>query len=306
MFIRSKALFFSLFKRLSGYISGRGFARLPFATTFYQFLYKHLRPTGIVEVEVMGSRLFVNSHDTGSAPYLIMHGEWDPPQTDIIKALLKEKMVFVDIGANIGYFSLLAAGIVGETGKVIAFEPDVDNYALLMENIETNSSKNIIPVRKAVSDNAGKASFYLKSENLSAHSLVKEKDTTVVEVETVTLDDFLGDDLTAHVIKIDVEGAEPLVWKGMQKTISANKKCAIITEFYPNAIVALGYSPAEYLYNIVRAGFVLYRLGEKSGEAPSIIRESMIPEISKTGGEKHLMNILCLKNCVLPNQTNTG
>ncbi len=288
-------LLFKFFRKISKSISGKGLSRLPFAVFLYQSVYKKLKPKGVTTISAGDHTLFIDSHDTGSAPYLIMHGEWDPPQTEVIERLLQKGMTFIDIGANVGYFSLCAAKIVGEEGGVFSFEPDEHNYKLLARNVEKNGYNNITTVKKAVSDTNGRATFYLKEENLSAHSLVKEKNTTAVEVETTTLDDYL-DGRDADVIKIDVEGAEPLVLKGMQKTLEQSEKIAVITEFYPNAIAELGYSPEEYLLNLVDMGFVLYRIGEEKGSTPTRITRDMIAGLSIVSEEKRLMNIVCLKN----------
>ncbi len=235
--------------------------RLPGAGKLYRFFYAKFKPSGIAEVFSGGHKIFINSRDTGIAPYLLMGKPFAPDEIALLEKILKPKMVFVDIGANIGYFSLIAAKLVGSGGKVFAFEPDSENFKLLEKNIKANNYKNITAVQKAISDKTGKARLYLDSENLCGHSLTARKGNKFVEVETVVLDDFLRDE-KIDVIKIDVEGFEPAVLEGMKNIIKNNKDIMIITEFYPNAIKRAGYSPEKYKNDLIDLGFKLTEFGE--------------------------------------------
>lgn len=273
--MRVKEFIFNIFKKLSRFISGRGLAKLPFATTIYQFIYRKLKPRGIIEIITAEKhKMFVDSRDTGMAPYFIMHGDFIPDEVNILRKILKPGMVFVDIGANIGYFSLIAAKLVGPAGKIFAFEPDENNFSLLQKNIEVNGYKNITAVKKAVSDKTGLAKFYLEKENLCAHSLAPRENRDFMEVEIMSLDDYFKDK-KIDVVKIDVEGMEPSVLSGMEKLIKSNESMAIITEYYPNAISRAGYSPNDYLESLRKNGFNLVNFGNQTGK---------------------LVNILCLKN----------
>ncbi len=283
---------FRFFKSFSKLISGKGFGKLPFAPKLYQFLYKRFKPKGVVKVEAGGHTMFVDSHDTALAPYLIMHGNFDPEETFVLEKFIKQGMTFVDVGANIGYFSLIAARLVGENGKVFAFEPDKDNFGLLERNIKENRYENITSVEKAVSDKVGTAKFYLDSDNLCAHSLNEKENSNFIEVETTKLSDFLKDS-KVDVIKIDVEGAEQSVFDGMKDIIAKNNKLAVITEFYPKAIKSFGDSPEKYLKTFFNSGFKLYIV---KGKEFVNIDESQIDSLSRGEGMEKLINIVCLKN----------
>lgn len=287
-----KKFLFKIFKYTSRFTSGYGIGKLSFAPKLYQLLYKNFKPKGIVKVKAGGHTMFVDSHDTALAPYLIMHGSFDPEETFVLEKFLKNGMTFVDVGANIGYFSLIAGRLVGNGGKVFAFEPDEDNFKLLERNIEENNYKNITAVKKAVSNSVGTARFYLDSENLCAHSLNKKENNNFVEVETTTLSDFL-EDSKVDVIKIDVEGAEQSVFNGMKDIIAKSDKLAIITEFYPKAIKNFGDSPLKYLQSFIDAGFKLYKVEDKEFVN---INESQIDSLSRGEGIEKLINIVCLKN----------
>jgi FkbM family methyltransferase len=287
-----KKLLFKIFKYTSKFISGYGIGKLPFAPKLYQILYKNFKPKGVVKVKAGGHTMFVDSHDSALAPYLIMHGSFDPEETFVLEKFLKNGMTFIDVGANVGYFSLIAARLVGEDGKVFAFEPDEDNFRLLERNIQENGYKNIKVFMKAISDEVGTARFYLDSENLCAHSLNKKENSNFVEVETTILDELLKNE-KVDVIKIDVEGAEQSVFDGMKDIIAKNNKLAVITEFYPKAIRNFGNSPKEYLKSFIDAGFKLYRV---KGKEFININESQIDSLSRGEGMEKLINIVCLKN----------
>lgn len=248
--------------------------KLPGVGKLYRFFYVKLKPSGIVQVFSEGHKIFIDSKDTGIAPFLLMGKPFAPDEIALLKKILKPGMVFVDIGANIGYFSLIASKLIGETGKVFSFEPDPDNFFLLEKNIKANNYKNIIAVKKAVADKIGKAKLYLDKENLCGHSLVSKEGNKFVETETITLDEFFRNNKKIDVIKIDVEGFEPVALEGMKEIIKSNDNLILITEFYPNALKRAGYSPEKYKDDLINLGFNLTEFGEG----------------------KKLVNILCVKS----------
>ena len=88
--ITIKKITFNFFKAFGKFVSGKGLAKVPFAVPVYQFFYKKLKPSGVVEVEVGRHTMLVNSQDTGLAPPLIMHGEFSPAETDTLRKILKK------------------------------------------------------------------------------------------------------------------------------------------------------------------------------------------------------------------------
>jgi len=131
-----------------------------------------------------------------------------------------------DIGANIGYTSILTSKIVGKNGRVYSFEPINENLVILERNIKLNNCKNISIVNKALSNKHGEAEFVIpdNGENLSMGSMVWGKklyNTKKQLVKTISVDnDSKLRNLSPKTIKIDVEGAEGLVMEGIQNLIS--------------------------------------------------------------------------------------
>lgn len=292
-----KKTLFKFYRYIGKFVSGKGLRKLPLASKIYKFAYQSLKPKGVVEVFSEGHSFLIDSQDTGLGPPLIMHGIFAPVETEVLRRLLHPGMIFVDVGANIGYFSLIAAKEVTETGKVYAFEPDEENFALLSNNRDRNGYKNIIPVKKALSDSIGIDSFYLKKDNLCAHSLVPDRTSKIVEVETITFDEYFKDIQRIDVVKIDVEGAEPKVLHGMKKILSTQTKIALITEFFPGALQRCGVNPEDYLNELKSFGFTLYKMSEIKEEEPfSLITDEELSQLVRGVGIEKLINILCLKN----------
>jgi FkbM family methyltransferase len=250
-------------------LQGRGWGtRFPLARkTFYFFLHLFsagLRPKTIL-VEVGGIKLYLNSKST-FAPDLMVTGTYDKGTTRLIKDLIKPGMVILDIGANVGYYSLIAAQLVGEKGKVFAFEPAPDNFAFLTKNIEVNGFGNIIPVPKGVSNKSGKGSLFLLDAP-DEHTMREHNEKRATEVEVTSVDEFMGNiNRPVDLIKMDVEGSEMRVLEGTVETIRRNPELKIITEFSPHYLQRSGSSPEAFLKKFTDCGFKLYIINEETGE----------------------------------------
>ncbi|MCX7715971.1 MAG: FkbM family methyltransferase [Endomicrobia bacterium] len=143
---------------------------------------------------------------------------YEKPLAELFKEYVKEGYVVYDIGAHIGYFSLLSYVLTGTTGKIYAFEPNKYNLFLLSQHIRVNKCKNVVIVDKAVSDKVGVVMFSLG--NGSGTGRISDKGE--YEVETTTLDKFVLEDRNEipDLIKMDVEGEELNVLRGGMKFLS--------------------------------------------------------------------------------------
>ncbi len=155
-----------------------------------------------------------------------------------------------DIGANIGLFSIASANTVGTGGVIYAFEPEKKSFSLLKRNIALNKSDNIIPFPFALGDTNTNSMLYASdSPNFGAHSFVKRTDYQLKRKGTA-VPMHTGDSLVKTgvlqiptVIKIDVEGAEVRVIKGMQKILEDKKLRILMCEVHTNLIPLFGDSP---------------------------------------------------------------
>lgn len=174
-------------------------------------------------------------------------------------------MTVLDIGANIGFHTLLLADLVGPEGKVFAFEPDPENFSLLVKNLKKNDYFNVFPIQKAVTDKTGKIDLYLSEENKGDHRVSdSEKGRKSIEIETVTLDDFMAVDEHVDFIKLDIQGSEHIAFKGMENTINKNDNLKIICEFSPYLLKRCFSSSETYLNFIIKSGFRIQTLNEKT------------------------------------------
>ena len=173
-------------------------------------------------------------------------GIWEPYETSLLLRFLHPGDVFVDVGANIGYFSVLAASVVGEQGAVFAFEPDPNNYRLLCANAELNGfAGNIVAVEAALSDTAGEGRLFLSEDNLGDHQVyVGDEDRNSVPIVLQRGSDYLARRIEQlDLLKIDTQGSEFQVIEGlMPLLVGLESKPRIIVELTPHSLRQAGAS----------------------------------------------------------------
>jgi FkbM family methyltransferase len=206
----------------------------------------------------------------GSECYLDMtQGRWEPGVTRLVETVVQSGMTVVDGGAHIGYFSLLAARRVGPDGRVYAFEPAPENFDLLARNIALNHYRNVVPVRKAVSDHEGVEIFFLHPDSV-AHSLIAEtfgRPRATIQVETTTLDSFFAAQRwpAVHLVKLDIEGAEPAALDGMTDLLARNRGVRLILEFIPYVLRRADRDPRALLATLRNLGFRIEMITDDQG-----------------------------------------
>lgn len=154
---------------------------------------------------------------------LYLFNTYEECELKFLENTLKPGDTFIDIGANIGLYSLTAASIVTESGKVIAFEPFPKNYEKLSKHIRINSFKNISIEKLAISDKAGTITIYIneKEQNCGMASTIEQIYTAKETIQATTLDEYLlqHPQSQLHFIKMDIEGGELKALQGMQQTL---------------------------------------------------------------------------------------
>lgn len=266
-----KSLAFKVFSLVVKALVGKGIGRFRPIGLIYRYLSRRLIPEEKRLVHVNGYKMFVHTEEykgiDGIAQQLVFQGTYEKYTTILFKRLVTEGMNVIDIGANIGYYTLLAAKLVGEKGRVFAFEPEPRNYALLLRNIELNGYNNVIAQQKAVSNKAGKVKLFLDRLESGAHSLykVREEALEAVVVNAISLDGFFKDkEYPINVIKVDVEGAEMMVLLGMTKIVENNDNLKFFTEFCHPGLWSSGFSAREYWDKLVEYGFkYIYLINEE-------------------------------------------
>lgn len=186
---------------------------------------------------IFGLRIFLNTEDLSPVSSSIgTTGRLDLALTELLRKLLKPGMTVVDVGANIGYYTLLSSKIVGTEGRVYAFEPEPYNFDLLNKSIEINNLGNVKVYREAVSDKPGPVKLYLSDSRMpQAHSISRDWGHGSIDVSSTTLDLFwesLGKP-NVGLVKIHVGESDQRVMQGAKRLISALKPF-IIMVFVPS------------------------------------------------------------------------
>lgn len=229
-----------------------------------RFLNKHLSLKKEVLVIVGKHKMYSNSLDRTIALYLWKFSALENFEAKIMEKFVKKGMCVLDIGANLGYYSLIFANLVGKNGKVYAFEPEPSNYRLLVKNIKANNYKNIISFQKAVSDSSGRIKLYISEEHKGDHRTYDPGDGRhAINIQAITIDNFCGNKIKPDLVKIDTQGTEFSIIKGMEKTIKRNSEIIITCEFWPSAIAKCGINPEESLKKLQHYGFKVFLINEK-------------------------------------------
>lgn len=231
----------------------------------------------LFSVSLNGQTFFAHTFDRMIALFLLKLGILEKREMDFFKKTIKKGWTVLDIGANIGYPSLLFSKLVGENGKVFAFEPDKNNLATLKRNIKENKIRNVEIVPLAVSNHTGKATLYLSDSHSGDHRIYSsgEKRKTLT-IKTVKLDDYFDPLPKIDFIQMDVQGAEESVFRGMRNLLEANKGIKILLEFWPEGLRRIGADPRKFLELIEGFGFKLKRIDEISGDLQIITIDKCI------------------------------
>jgi FkbM family methyltransferase len=189
-------------------------------------------------------------------------GSYEPQETALMQHLLDSGMTVLDVGANWGYFTLIAAHIVGATGRVLSMEPHPAVYARLQRNLLANGMDNVTAVRIAAAAGYGASSLrgFQESEGNSGTSRLTAPDdanTNAFNVDTVDLDSLLDSFGigTVDLVKVDIEGAEALAIRGMVHGLKQHRYRHVVMELHPVLLRAHGCSVNDILAAMTNYGY---------------------------------------------------
>ncbi|MCC7409197.1 MAG: FkbM family methyltransferase [Phycisphaeraceae bacterium] len=235
--------------------------------------------TGDMVVRTVHGFRFHAQRDERLGRHVYATGDYEPATARRIAASLRPGDVMVDVGANAGFFSLLAARCVGGKGRVHAFEPSPTTRQWLGQNIAINRAANvIIPHAQALSDKAGTLELHQGPVDHSGVTSLRpiQGASAVHQVPVARLDDLLAPSRPVRLIKIDVEGAELLALRGMTRTLTAHHPDLIIevTDEFLRFMGGSAVELREMLAGMGYAGYVLDHEGLRPwpaglGEVPA-------------------------------------
>lgn len=211
---------------------------------------------GLVLKEIQGSKMWLDTTDKGISLDLILDGIREKIATREFKKKLKPGMFIADIGANIGYYALMEAKAIGNKGKVYAIEPSPDNVELLKKNIKENGYRNIEVIQSAIgSENKPGKLFLSSARNVcSIHNPTKRS----VDVKIRTLDSILNNK-RVDFVRMDVEGYEYEIIKGMEKILSRKNKPGLFIEVHEEG---MGERKTKEFFEMLKSygySFKIYR-----------------------------------------------
>ncbi|RIK10051.1 MAG: hypothetical protein DCC49_04565 [Acidobacteria bacterium] len=231
----------------------------------------------------------------GERPDFWYLGSIEPDVTPVFRRQLKEispSSCFVDVGANRGYYSLIAA----KTHRVFAFEPNPGPLADLRESLELNGFDSVTLVQAAVSDSSGHGQLHLHESVTELSSLVQVHDDldSRIDVDQVTLDEhFRGyPGVTVGLIKMDIQGAELLALRGAVETIQRDRPVLIIEE-WPFGHAGFGYDTADLKAFLCEQQYKLYRI-DKGRFRWGVVRPAHPTKADVAVARDADTNLLCL------------
>ncbi len=193
-----------------------------------------------IKKKILDNWMYLDPNDLGISYDLFRNSVREPFATEFFRKWIKEGDVIVDIGANIGYYVLQEARLVGNSGRVYAIEPVAENVELLQKNIELNNYSNVETFELAIGPENKVLPIYLTPlRNWNSMLKIKESESLIKKktfVKTVTLDKFLENKPLPNIVRMDVEGYEVEIIKGMKALLSSGKPLKLFIEIHPHIV----------------------------------------------------------------------
>jgi FkbM family methyltransferase len=267
----NKPRVYYLFRAFAKRLSGHGWReRFGVIDRIYKYLNRGLAPS---TAKVHGYTMYIDPYDSMG---LAIGGVYEPLETTLVRELIRPGQVILDIGANIGYYTLLFSQQVGSSGLVFAFEPDPQSFQLLQKNIFVNNIKNTSIFQLAVADEEKDQTLYRDRFNNLDHRIVKpDWESEAVRIRSICLDSFYSQcsPRLPDFIKMDIQGAEGYALEGMKNLLAQSGNLILLTEFWPAGLNQGGYGAEIFLRKLTSLGFSLSdTLDQSTGSAPATIQ----------------------------------
>lgn len=288
----------SLLTTLARPLLGKGIidSHFPFAIRLYERIYAATQTETVQEVAIpLKKRLQVFTRDIGVGFPLLTTGKYEPLQTNLFLEYLHPGTTVLDVGANVGYYTVLASEKVGPKGVVFSFEPDPENFQLLKENLHLNSCKNVQAEQKAVTNQDAEIEFTIEATNKGESAVASENSKGKrYRIPGVRIDTFLPLQKVKKldVIKIDIEGAEIQALQGMKQTIATSNSLTLFIEYNPSRIKLYGSKPDDLLKLLEGLGFTLKTIID---ETRSLKLPYSDENLAKTMRHTTYCNLICAK-----------
>ena len=239
-------------------------------------------------VPVRGRTLWVDLHDRTLGRYFFVFQDYEPFEATLLERAAGPGATVVDIGANVGFYTVLLASRVGPGGRVIAIEPDPTNASLLRRSAAANDLGNVTFLEAAVLDRAGTIDLYRSKTNFGDHRVFDGAESDgagreKVTVPAVVLDEYLERErVQPTLVKMDIQGAEVTAFPGMIRTLS-DPRVVLFCEFWPQGLRLAGSNAGAFLDSLHRAGLTLFEIREEDRTVVPVDRDELENRYPDTG-----------------------
>ncbi len=281
----------ALVRRLVRPFLGRRLGRLPVVRTLVGLYNRYLLPEYFI---IEGQRLYLRPEEPGVSGALALNGAFEETETAALRDFVRPGMNVLDVGANIGYFTLLSSTLVGPNGLVLAVEPDEGNQRYLRRTVAQLRNSNVEIAQAAAWHTNGEIEFFLCAENSADHRVWADaqQPRPSVTVPARRLDDLIAG-RRFDVMKIDVQGAEGHALRGMARTLAANPPRFVIMEFWPSGLRGAGSDPREVYRMLADVGYEIQMRGIGDDEAMVVQLDSYDPIEEYCDEDWKFVNLLC-------------
>ncbi len=255
---RIKIYIDDLFHRGLGYFIFSRLQKYRLTRRFIAIFKKHY-------VQIEGYKLYINPMDTVVSATLAKTGAWEPFVSKQFIQIAKKARTIVDVGGNIGYFTLLGASFSKSSSNIFVFEPDLVNFQSLTKTVKENKLENVTCEKVAIAQNSGKISLFISPDNLGDHRTFDSGDNRETEVvRVVSLDDYFNEyPHEIDLLKIDIQGYEHFAIMGAKKLFQKKRIKVILSELWPYGLQIAGCNWRNYLKLLEQSGFSLWEVNEE-------------------------------------------
>lgn len=214
------------------------------------------------ELHIHGCVVALNPNDPVVSGALTM-GVYEKAETRFFRFACRPGMTFLDVGANVGYYTALAMRKLQTDGTIVAMEPDPDSFSFLQKTVAANGPAKVTCVAKAAVAESGEATLFVSRDNRGDNRLyANELSTGSLRVSAITVDDLFADLCIQQVnlVKIDVQGFEGQVLRGMEGTLKNSPSLVVLMEFWPHGLRSAGSDPEEIFAFWKRLGLRVFTL----------------------------------------------
>ena len=292
-----KSIFLPFLNKISAPFAGKGIdKKFPFLVKMHEKLYAGLQSEGLVTVPLKipntsNLKLQVEAKDTYVGMFLINTGIFEPEETKLLLSELNSGSVVFDIGANIGYYSIVSASKQGVS--VYSFEPDKDSFDLLKSNISLNGLTSVTPVPLALGAQKGKIPFTVNTEHRGKSGISANGDFDY-EVDVLPLDEYcrLNNIKEIDVIKLDVEGLEIDVLTGAKNTIQASPNLKLFVELNPESLRLVNKNVNDFLSVLADLDLVPSKIIDETRSKTLDFSKEVLDEVLS---HSTFTNLLCIR-----------